>query len=189
MNNYNNGFQNPQMNNQYPQQFPQQYPPYPPQKKSHKKLILVLVLVGVLALVISGIVLFSVFGALNGMKTAKTYDLPNDTVPTVYAVLGEERNINGFNTSTVNGETENRYSYNNVSDVQSDIVEYITYLHDNEGFLYIQDCDTEPLTGSIYMGKNSSKDGEVVIVTINYDKTEGTYDIILENTEGTLQVY
>lgn len=185
MNNYNNGFQNPQMNNPYPQQ----YPPYPPQKKSHEKLVLVLVLIGVLVLVVAGVVLFSVFGMMNGMKTAETYDLPNDTIPSVYSVLGEERNISGFKTSTSNGETEKMYSYNNVTDVQSDIVEYITYLHDTAGFLYVQDCDTEPLTGSIYMGKNSSKDGEVVLVTIDYSKTQGTYDITVENIEGELQVY
>ena len=182
---------------QYPQQpqpFPPQAQPYPPppypaapppagKKKSKLPIILAilaLVVVGGIAAAIVGIV-----GAVGKPSKIDYYELGDDRVPSVKLVLGETRKVISSSTSISNGTTTKEYKYSVPGTEQNaEMFGYFTYLHDEDGFLKLDDIDFSGSSGTGTVARNSVDDGYCLTITLKYD-TSG-YTVTIVKAVGTI---
>ncbi|MBU3099288.1 MULTISPECIES: hypothetical protein [Clostridium] len=147
-----------------------------------KPLKIILIVVGVL--LILGIVGATItITAMNSASNSSEYKIGNNTIPSIKAVLGK-RSVNGVSTETSNNITKKVYTYSKIQDVNGDLVKYIKYLTQNNGFLAMTDFDLNTPSGTLQLGKNSSESGKVIILDIQWDM--GTYSIALRSGSGSI---
>ncbi len=109
------------------------------------------------------------------------YELSGDRIPSVTSVAGV-REVTSVNTATENGAITKTYAY--VSDsVFDDLWAYVQFLMD-EGWLVTEDIELSTVPGTGQLGKTSSDEGKILLVSFSYD--EGSYVIEVKKTTGTI---
>ena len=181
-------FSPPQPQQQQYQQFPQQQAyvaaPAPAKKKGKGLKILLGILGGFVALIVLIIVI--AFSAVSKAGKVDFYELGNDKIPSVKYVLGEKRKVSNTNTEIVNGVTTKELQYNEPDRDQAlEMSQYITYLHDNEGFKYVTDVEFSTPEAWAQVGRNSNDAGYQLVVQIEYNAKGYTITIVKEPGEVT----
>ena len=126
------------------------------------------------------IVLILVAAGCQSSATAPAIKVGEETVPSLYTALGEERAVTGAGTETGIGYTSSKVTYNGVS--SDDIMAYYNYL-DSNGYT----CTDESST-YIQMCREAEKDGYIVMVDMNLTSSD-TAEIIYTYTAGELTIY
>ncbi|MCL1914664.1 MAG: hypothetical protein FWG10_12515 [Eubacteriaceae bacterium] len=112
------------------------------------------------------------------------YEFGDDKIPSVNAVLGEDRKVIGTGTGTTNGVRYKEYKYQTET-MRDDMVRYVIQeLLGPEGWLAISDFNFDDLSGEGKIAKNSLEEGKILIMTITFDLT--TYNLKIEKGQGTL---
>ncbi len=174
----------------YPQQPYQQQSYAPPKREKKKGIPLFLkIIIGVVlafALIIGGIVIFARVAMGNAQK-ADTYEVGGEEIASVKLALGEERQVTGVSSSTENGVSKYAVTYAVIGGSPGeDMLEYVTYLQEEEGFLRMTDYDfTKPTGSAIQLGREAQEDGYLLVVQIDYDR-EG-YTVTAMRGKGTLE--
>ena len=143
---------------------------------------MIILLALVVVIVVSIIVAFLVTG-----NTAKQdyIKIGKDEVPSVKLILGEERNITGVSSSVTNGVRTKEIKYSVTEHQSEEMFRYAQALVDNYGFYSLNDSDFTGDRGyGFEFAKESSEDGYIVIVRIDYDRSG--YTITLSRGVGTL---
>jgi len=138
----------------------------------------------VIVLFIAGIVGI-VFFVLNSTANANEYSLGDDVIPSIKAVVGQ-RDVSYTESSISNGITTEIIKYTSET-VFDDLLEYVTVLMEEEDFVLIEDMDLNVSPGTVEMAKESKDDGEIIILTIKYNKSG--YTLTFEKGEGELDIY
>ena len=148
-------------------------------KNSTKVIIAVVSIIAVLMIIgIIGIVsLFSI-----SLKDDGTYTMGNDTVTSINGVLDDKKVISG-STSTENGVKIIQKTYQTDGTVKEELLKYANYLIENEDFLVVTDEN-----GNLEMAKESSDNGEIIYITIEYG-TSNEYTVTIKKGQGTLTKY
>ena len=139
----------------------------------YKKGITIISLVLICALLLS---------ACGNAAKLTEYDFDTDKVPSINAVLGEERKVSGVETGTSNGVRYKQYTYES-SSVTDDLIEYTSHLRDN-GWLVIQDYDLTEPEGEAQLAVESADSGNILVISIAFEQSR--YAIRINKMEGTL---
>jgi len=110
------------------------------------------------------------------------YDFDTDKVPSVNAVIGEERKVSGVSTGTTNGVRYKQYTYESAS-VTEDLTKYTTRLRDI-GWLVTQDYDLTERKGEAQLAIESADSGKILVMSIAFDN--GRYAIRVNKMDGDL---
>ena len=110
------------------------------------------------------------------------YDFDTDKVPSVNAVIGEERKVSGVSTGTTNGVRYKQYTYESAS-VTEDLTKYTTRLRDI-GWLVTQDYDLTERKGEAQLAIESADSGKILVMSIAFDS--GRYAIRVNKMDGDL---
>ena len=110
------------------------------------------------------------------------YELGSDKVPSVYAVIGEERKVTGVSAGTSNGVQYKEYTYETASMLE-DLVTYTKYLRDN-GWLVTEAYNLETGSGTAQLATQSADAGKILIMSIEFKLN--SYTIKIEKGAGTL---
>lgn len=139
--------------------------------------IVLLIVVGVVAAVT----------ILGGAGKADYYKIGKDEIPSVKLALGEERKLTGTSASTVaGGGTVKVFEYQASGTGQSDdMLRYLTYLREKEGFLLLTGLDFSGSTGSVVVGRNSVDQGYEIQLQIEYSLTGYTISVLRQKGEIT----
>ena len=138
-----------------------------------KKLLLLALTAAFLVLALAG---------CSGAEKLTEYDFGADKIPTVNAVIGETRKVNGVATGTENGVRYKTYKYQSDT-VLEDLREY--YLHlDELDWALLEDFNLNDSTGRIYVGNESADAGKIITITISFTQT--SYEVKIEKYDGTL---
>jgi len=143
-----------------------------PQKKKGGKIALIVVgcAVVVVGLVIA-LILVAAGGILKSTANAGSYQLGNDSIPSVKTVVGL-RSVSGTSTSTsTGGVTTKVISYNDTQSIQQDLADYAAYLQNSEGFIVTGAYDFNVASGTAQLAKLSVDSGQIIILDITYDQT------------------
>lgn len=120
--------------------------------------------------------------ALKEAATLSEYEVDDENIPSITSFVGE-REVTGVESGTSNGVASKQYTY--VSDtVYDDLLAYVTALMD-QGWLVTQDIDLNVVPGSGELGKKSTEDGKILLVSFSYQESE--YVIKIVKGEGTLE--
>ena len=190
----------PQYQPQPVQPAPQPVPPtqasYQPQPVSVKKKSgvpkFVIIIAGIVGFLIIAVLLLTLVvgpGIMRSAGKADYYKISDDEVPSIRLALGEERKVIGTNSaSDVGGIRRKQYMYDASEDTRGDLVEYVTYLMENDDFLTITEIHLDAETGKdMQLARNSVTEGKMVVVQIDYDK-DG-YTITLMWGDGEVTAY
>jgi len=108
-----------------------------------------------------------------------------DEVPSVKLVLGEERDVSSYNSTTSGGIQTITIVYKVAENQNYEMERYADALMYSDGFVMITDNDFTGPAGSGFMfARESVEDGYVVIARIDYDS--GGYTLTLTRGTGTL---
>ncbi len=144
-----------------------------------KKNILLSILVVLLALSMTALPSCQV---MDDAAKLDAYEVGGETVPSVKAVLGEERKVTGVESSTTNGNPSKQYTY--ASDtVYEDMNAYLSYFLDN-GWVVTESFNTDTIPGRAQFGKESSEAGKIVIVSVAFE--ENAYAVKITKSVGEL---
>ena len=113
------------------------------------------------------------------------YELGDDKVSSINAVLGEDRKVAGVSTGKDNDVDYKQYTYES-SSVMEDLIAYATYLQDN-GWIATMDVDFSATSGEAQFGIPSVDEGKILIISIAFDN--GKYAIRFNKLEGELTMY
>jgi len=138
----------------------------------------------VIVLMIAGL-LGIVFLALNGTANADEYKIGNDVVASIKAVVGQ-RDVTSTETSISDGVTTKTMKYTSDT-VYEDLLEYATYLMEEEDFVLTENMNLKVSPGTIEMAKESEEEGKILLLTIKYNKSG--YTLILQKGAGELTLY
>ncbi len=122
-------------------------------------------------------------GVLSNAAEAESYDFGKDAIPSIKAVLGESREVSGVTTSTENGTQRKQYDYKSDT-VYDDLVAYMEYMINEQGWLLTQDMDLRVAPGAAQIAKASADEGKLLVINVSYDET--TYILLIQKGEGTL---
>jgi hypothetical protein len=136
-----------------------------------------------LFLIMLPLLLLSACGnALDDAVKLKELDFDTDKVPTINAVLGEERKVRNVDEGTNNGAPYKQYTYESDS-VSQDLSQYGKYLRDN-GWLVVESYNFEEIPGKGALATESADSGKLLYMSIGFD--EGVYAIKVTKIEGEL---
>jgi len=148
---------------------------------------------GIIALIIIGcfigfIVLIAVIAnsALGGKADADSFKFGKDEIASVKAVVGR-REMSKFETKISGGLTVGTFVYKDVEDVQKDLLEYVNYLRNREGFSVTVAYDLSASSGSFQLAKPSVEEGKVIILDVDYTKTG--FSLVFTKGEGTFEAF
>lgn len=110
------------------------------------------------------------------------YDFGTDKVPSINAVLGETRKVNGVSTGTENGVQYKQYDYKSES-VEEDLITYTMHLRDS-GWVVTQDYDLTLDSGEAQLAIESADSGKILVISIAFEQT--AYAIRVNKLDGTL---
>lgn len=150
-------------------------------KKSLKVVLIVVGCIVALSVIIGGIAFFAVGNTAN----AEEYELGNDTVKSIKAVV-EKRKVVSVSTEISNGVETKKMEYKS-DNVQEDLTKYATYLKNEAGYVLTKDMNLSLSSSTIQFGKESQDSGKILLLTIDYDPFG--YTITFQKGEGTLTLY
>ena len=110
------------------------------------------------------------------------YDFGTDKVPSVNAVIGEERKVTGVSTGTSNGNQYKKYTYETESMLQ-DLAPYLTSLME-DGWIAVNDYNLNDGTGTAQLAIESADAGKILVITVTFDAK--SYEVLIEKATGTL---
>jgi hypothetical protein len=110
------------------------------------------------------------------------YEIGDETAPSISSVVGE-RQVTGVNTETNNGVVSVQYTYKSDS-VTDDLIAYLSRLSE-DGWLVTQDYDLTVAPGTAQLGKASSEEGKILILSVAYE--DGVYAVKLSKLDGTIE--
>jgi hypothetical protein len=113
------------------------------------------------------------------------YDFGSDKVPTVNSIVGEERKVTGVSTNIDTESTTKEYTYRSDS-VFNDLLKYTLHLQ-SIGWTPIKDYNLYDMPGVAKLAIESADSGQILIISIEYDTTKYTVEII--KAKGTLTKY
>jgi len=122
---------------------------------------------------------------LNGCGSAAKlteYDFGADKVPSVNAVIGEERKVSGVATGTENGVRYKQYTYETET-MLDDLWAYYSRLSEL-GWVVTQDFDLAEGEGEMQLGIESADEGKILIISISF--TPNRYAVRINKLDGTL---
>lgn len=110
-----------------------------------------------------GVVLITLAGCAS--STAEEIEINDDKIPSVYKVIGEKK-ITGTNSSIKDDVRTTEITYKKGSISEEELVEYMTYLVEEEGF--IPTLDTQEQGGKLtnQLGVDSVTDEHIVLVDL-----------------------
>ncbi|WP_086348603.1 hypothetical protein [Candidatus Enterococcus clewellii] len=110
-----------------------------------------------------GVVLITLAGCAS--STAEEIEINDDKIPSVYKVIGEKK-ITGTNSSIKDDVRTTEITYKKGSISEEELVEYMTYLVEEEGF--IPTLDTQEQGGKLtnQLGVDSATDEHIVLVDL-----------------------
>ena len=161
----------------------QQYSAKPPNKFLSIKFIILYIIIAVAVIV--GI--FVVPNLLNSVADKDFFELSGDRVPSVKYVLGDAPDVSKASTSKSGGVEQMVIEYKAADDPAADMEEYANALISDFKFFSVNGFDfSEPKGRDIQFAKESSEEGFVVLVSIDY--TSSNYTITITRGEGTLNI-
>ena len=183
--------QQPYQQPQQPQPFiqQQQYQPNsPPAVKTKKKrrIPLFVKIIGIIVLLIAvGITAAVVI--VNGAGKMDYFKFGDDQIPSVKLALGEERKLTGTSSSAALGGGQTKvFTYQvSGSDQSTDMIYYLTYLREKDGFLLLTDYDFTGSEGTCVVGRNSVDTGYIIQLQIDYDRSGYTISLLKQKGEIT----
>lgn len=110
------------------------------------------------------------------------YEMDSDSIPSITSVVGE-RKVTGVESSTNNGAVSKQYTYDS-SSVYDDLWAYVKALMD-DGWLVTKDIDLKVVPGSGELGKKSSEDGQIILLSFAYE--DAKYVIKITKGKGTIE--
>lgn len=110
------------------------------------------------------------------------YDFGDDKIPSVNAVIGEERKVSGVSAGTSNGVQYKEYTYETASMVD-DLAKYTGYLRSN-GWLVTESYDFTSGKGGAQLAAESASAGKILIMSIAFESSR--YTIRIEKVGGSL---
>lgn len=149
--------------------------------KALKIVLIIIACIFVLGLV-GGIIAFIATG---NTANAEEYKLGNDTIKSVKAIV-TKRQVVSTSTEISNGITTKRIEYKSDS-VQEDLLKYIEYLRNEESFYLTKNMNLSTIPSTIELGKNSKDNGQLIMMTIDYNSFG--YTITIQKGKGTLTMY
>ena len=138
--------------------------------------------IAVLLIVLIFTLLLSACGALRAAAQLTEYDFDTDKIPSVNAVIGEERRVTGVSTGFANGTQYKEYTYETAS-MQEDLGEYLNFLMDG-GWVPVNDFNTNDGEGEAKLATESADAGKILVVTVVFESSK--YTVRIEKAEGTL---
>ncbi len=120
--------------------------------------------------------------ALTDAGKLMQYELGEDIIPSITAVVGE-REVTGVESSIKNGVSSKQYTYSSAS-VYDDLWAYVQKLMD-EGWLVTEDIDLKTVPGSGQLGKKSSDEGNILLLSFAYEDSK--YAIKISKAKGTIE--
>ena len=152
-----------------------------------KKDIIINALVVTATLVICVMIVILLSSCLNVIKYSKNefYDFGDDKIPSIYKVLGK-RNLYFYKYNNNNEKTIKVYKYKNITDVKSDLSNYIIELKKNY-YTNTSDYDLNDDKGTIQLTGSSVDENKIIIVDIEYSKE--WYSIKITKGIGTINYY
>lgn len=135
----------------------------------------------VVAIILVLILVFAL-SSCNSAEKLTEYELGDDKVASINAVLGESRTVSGVESGITNGVQYKQYTYKTTSMVD-DLATYSTYLQ-QKGWLPTVDYNFNDGNGEAQLGKNSIESGKILIISIAF--TSNSYAIRINKLEGTL---
>ncbi|MGL4695789.1 hypothetical protein [Enterococcus larvae] len=110
-----------------------------------------------------GIMLVVVAGCAS--STAEEIEINDDKIPSVYKVLGEKK-ITGTNSSIKDDVRTTELTYKSGSISEEELVEYMTYLIEEEGFIPTIDTKEEDGKLTNQLGAESVTDEHIVLIDL-----------------------
>ena len=170
----------------------QQYQPdVPPaaETKTKRRIPRVAKVIGIIVLLIA----VSVTAAVVLLYSAGKMDyfkFGNDKIPSVKLALGEERKLVGASSSAaIGGGSLKVFTYQVSGSAQNtDMVNYLMYLREKDGFLLLTGFDFNGPEGTCVVGRNSIDDGYQLQVQIEYDRSGYIITILKQKGEITPNV-
>ena len=135
-----------------------------------------------LLLVASWLLLCACGGPLSDAAKLKELDFGSDKVPTINAVLGQERKVTAVDVGTNNGAPFKQYTYSSTS-VTQDLSVFAKHLRD-KGWVVVKDYNFEKIPGMASLAIESSESGKILYMSIAYEKDK--YAIKVTKAKGTL---
>ncbi|MCL2768304.1 MAG: hypothetical protein FWE49_06235 [Synergistaceae bacterium] len=112
------------------------------------------------------------------------YNLGDDMVASINAVIGEERKVTGVANGTSNGLRYIQYTYESASKMK-DLTAYSTYLQKN-GWIITQSYDFADERGAAQFATNSVESGKILAISIAFEADK--YSIRFNKFEGELKL-
>lgn len=149
-----------------------------------KKIFKILGIIFLIVFTFAAIALISV----NVKSNSNEYKIGEDSISSVKAIVGK-RSISGISVDKdiSKGVYKNTYVYKNVENVKEDLATYITSLLQNEKFTVLTDYDLNNASGKLDLGKESSQENIVVVMSITWDINSFTIDLL--SSPGTLTYF
>lgn len=147
------------------------------------KIVIIVIAIFLVIAVVGGLLIFNL---LKNTLNMKEYKVGDDIIKSITTVVGD-RTASGISTSYRDGVTNVEVVYNKQSQVQQDLLEYVTYLREEEDFKLTQDMDLTNPTGVVVMAKPAMEEGKIIMFTIHYTLSEYTFTI--QKGEGTFTLY
>ena len=148
-------------------------------KTQTKKFVSVSTFIAVIALILTAVFI------LNGCGSAAKlteYDFGADKVPSVNAVIGEERKVSGVATGTENGVRYKQYTYETETMLE-DLWAYYTRLSEL-GWAAMQDFDLSEGEGEMRLAIESADEGKILIISVAF--TPSRYAVRVNKLDGNL---
>ena len=136
-------------------------------------------LIFVISLLLAAAALLSACGSAAKLSE---YDFGTDKVPSVNAVIGEERKVTGVETGTTNGVRYKQYTYESAT-VAEDLIAYTARLR-GSGWLVTKDYNLADAKGEAELATESADSGKILILSIAFET--GKYAIRVNKLDGSL---
>ncbi len=150
-------------------------------KKGLKIFLIVIACILGLAVIGGGVSLV----LLNLTANAEEYTMGDDVIRSVTAVVGE-RKVTSTSTKVGDGVQTKAMHYQSES-TRQDLNAYVQYLMGDGGFILTKDMDLNEIPATVQMGKASVEEGQILLLTIDYDVFG--YTITIQKGKGSLTVY
>jgi len=135
--------------------------------------------IAIVTMLLMAAVLFS--GCGNAAKLTE-YDFGSDKIPSINAVIGEERKVSGVSTGAENGVVYKQYTYQTRTMVD-DLMAYYSRL-DELGWSVTKDFDLNDVEGEMQLAIESADEGKILIMSVAF--TPNRYAVKISKMVGTL---
>ncbi|MEG0328582.1 MAG: hypothetical protein RR565_10795 [Erysipelothrix sp.] len=120
--------------------------------------------------------------------TAKTIDINDDSIPSIFSVIGE-KTITYTDSSQKDGVRSTELTYKSGELSEEEIVEYTEYLLDKENYITTQEVSEVSATVTTWqIAKESKRNDNIILITFNYE-SRGEVIINYATGPGTLTRY